>query len=950
MTETTASSSSAAPSAVPSAVRRIFLSSTFVDLQTHRAAVRDIIGRLGQFTLAMEQFGARDGDPQTVATDLVSGCDLYLGLVAWRYGSVPAGQGRSVTHLEYDEAGWFGIPRLLFLAAAETQGAADPTDLFPASARDPDYLAQLLAFRAQIEREQVVDYFTSPDDLAKKVATALHQYLQSHPSTPTLPPPHNLPPRVPGFIGREADLQAVAAGLKQGHVMAVVGMGGLGKTSLAAEVAHALAAEPDAFPGGVTWVRCDRRSGPDGAIWILDQLLAAWNASLPAEVTARVTSPEDGLELRERALRRRLGLASGESRLAPSLVLLDNVEPALHLGRLLDTLEPLGIVPLLTTRVEPSTPRVRLLRLDALDAPSGIRLFAERFTARGGTWGTARDEQATQQIVEALGGLPLAIELAAARAARTHLTLPTLTEEMRAPDALARLNDPVDLSAGVRYSLSKTLLALTPTERLRFGALGLPEGQDWPPLVIEGMFAGILVGQEDVPTPQADLEALVSYSLVSPVTSLGEDAPRFHLHPLVRDLAHEEFTQQATSVREAALAGLLAGAQSWVDEHRMDFATLGRDDDLIAGTLRAAAKERVEPQRLIATIKALDVYVANGNLTRREELVGLQLASARAIGDRKSELIALHRLAGTYALLAWHDKQYSAAREAVEVARAVGDPKELASALGAAAGAATETGRVDEARTLYDEGRRIGSALQAGPGMAGTFSNLADAAARLGDLQEAARLFAQALASARLGGVHPVTLTVLLANYGEVCSLLGDDGAAREHLEEAVVLLRGSQSLGEALAQHFLGEVLLKTGDVESAARLFQEALQTVEQRYTDLPDAEGGLLITHLRGNVAATEGEAARLRGDNTEARRRLEEALGLFEGAEVFSLHYTRAYEDFVRQRLAEAHKQPGASAAVETSAPHSETAVPPTPESIASSRSTGRGKRRWWPWGR
>jgi hypothetical protein len=444
--------------------------------------------------------------------------------------------------------------------------------------------------------------------------------------------PRDLPPRPLGFVGRRRDLSELDSWLRQGQAVAIVGLGGLGKSSLAAEALSVVASAPGAFPGGVTWVRCDQRSGLDGGIWILDQLLAAWNASLPAEVSARVTSPEDGLELRERALRRRLGLAEGQP--SASLVLLDNVEPGLLLGRLLDTLEPLGIVPLLTTRVEPSSQRVRLLRLDALDAQSGVRLFAERFTNRGGNWDATCDEHATQQIVEALGGLPLAIELAAARAARTHLTLPTLAEELRAPDALARLSDPVDPSAGVRYSLAKTLLALTPTERLRFAALGLPEGQDWPPPVIERMFAGILLGQEGVPTPQADLEALVSYSLVRLVTAQGEDAPRLHLHPLVRDLAREEFTEQAAPMREAALAGLLAGAQSWVEAHRMDFAAQARDDDLITGTLRAAAKQQVEPPRLIATVKALDVYVASANLARREELVGLQLASAR---DRGSE-------------------------------------------------------------------------------------------------------------------------------------------------------------------------------------------------------------------------------------------------------------------------------------------------------------------------
>src|SRR5215471_18275298 len=108
------------------AVLRIFLSSTSQDLAAHRQAVRDIIGRLGQFTLAMEHFGARAGDAQTVSTELVASCELYLGIVAWRYGYVPPGQIQSVTEAEYKEAVRLGIPRLLFLAAPATQAADGP--------------------------------------------------------------------------------------------------------------------------------------------------------------------------------------------------------------------------------------------------------------------------------------------------------------------------------------------------------------------------------------------------------------------------------------------------------------------------------------------------------------------------------------------------------------------------------------------------------------------------------------------------------------------------------------------------------------------------------------------------------------------------------------------------------------------------------------------------------
>ncbi len=367
-------------------------------------------------------------------------------------------------------------------------------------------------------------------------------------------------------------------------------------------------------------------------------------------------------------------------------------------------------------------------------------------------------------------------------------------------------------------------------------------------------------------------------------------------------LAREEFAQQAEPIGRAALAGLMAGVSTWVAEHRADFAVLARDEELIVGTLRAAAKAQVELPLLIATVRAFDAYLFSRAFPLREELVRVQLASARAIGDRKGELVALHRLASTFAFVGRSAERYVAAREAVGVARTLGDAKELASALGAATAAAADEGHSDEARQLYEEGRNIGRTLQTGPGMAGVFTNLADAAAKLGILQEAASLFDRALESARLGGVHSVTMIVLLANYAEVCSLLGDYAAAQRYLEEAAELVHASQSEYTGALLETQGEVALKMGNVETAARLFQQALQLLErQPYVD--DTEGALVIAHVRGNLAATEGEAARLKGDTEEARRHFEEALAIFEGTEKPAMHYTKAYyEDFVRERLA------------------------------------------------
>src|SRR5215813_5624290 len=91
--------------------RSVFLSSTSRDLVPHRQLVIDTLLRMHFFPVAMEQFGAQgSGDATSVSTDQVAQADIYLGLFAWRYGYVPPGETRSVTHLEYLEARKLGLP------------------------------------------------------------------------------------------------------------------------------------------------------------------------------------------------------------------------------------------------------------------------------------------------------------------------------------------------------------------------------------------------------------------------------------------------------------------------------------------------------------------------------------------------------------------------------------------------------------------------------------------------------------------------------------------------------------------------------------------------------------------------------------------------------------------------------------------------------------------------
>src|SRR4051812_34110311 len=85
-------------------VAAIYVSSTYLDLKAHRAAVRDSLRRLGHVDIAMEYYVAESKRPIAKCLNDVMSCDLYIGIFAWRYGYVPAGSQRSITEKEFREA------------------------------------------------------------------------------------------------------------------------------------------------------------------------------------------------------------------------------------------------------------------------------------------------------------------------------------------------------------------------------------------------------------------------------------------------------------------------------------------------------------------------------------------------------------------------------------------------------------------------------------------------------------------------------------------------------------------------------------------------------------------------------------------------------------------------------------------------------------------------------
>ena len=146
-------------------VARFYISSTFDDLKEVRAEVRLTIERMGQDNVAMEYYTAEDARPLEKCLHDVESCDVYVLLLAFRYGYVPEGYDKSITHLEYLHAVDVGKPCLVFLL---DDGAAWPMNRVDASAKN------VREFRDEVRRDRLTASFTSDKDIGARVSEAIY--------------------------------------------------------------------------------------------------------------------------------------------------------------------------------------------------------------------------------------------------------------------------------------------------------------------------------------------------------------------------------------------------------------------------------------------------------------------------------------------------------------------------------------------------------------------------------------------------------------------------------------------------------------------------------------------------------------------------------------------------------------------------------------------------------
>ncbi|WP_367134889.1 BTAD domain-containing putative transcriptional regulator [Saccharothrix sp. HUAS TT1] len=337
-----------------------------------------------------------------------------------------------------------------------------------------------------------------------------------------------LPPDTADFIGRD-DLYAEASALLTADpsrtavpVLAITGAPGTGKSTLTIRVAHALRGS---FPDGQLFVRLDGAgNAPRDPAEVLAELLTAVGVS-PSAVP-------DRLEARAAAFRSRVADRA-------VLLVLDDAAGVDQVRHLLPGTASSAV--LISSRHQlGGLPGVRSLRVPPLAATSGLDLLTRMLGADR----VAAEPAAAAAIVEACGGLPLALRIVGARLA-SRRSLPLAKPAARLADERRRLDELATSDMEVRASLEPSYEALPADAALAFRRLGLLGASDVAAWVVRA-----LTGLDD---PEDAVEQLIGANLLEEVGRDATGEPRYRLHDILAVYAAELARAEGRERNDAAL-------------------------------------------------------------------------------------------------------------------------------------------------------------------------------------------------------------------------------------------------------------------------------------------------------------------------------------------------------------------------------------------------------------
>jgi len=634
--------------------------------------------------------------------------------------------------------------------------------------------------------------------------------------------PHNLPAQATPLVGRERELRAVRDLVLRGgtRLVTLIGPGGIGKTRIALQVAADVI---DAFRDGVFFVNLTSVRDPDRlAAAILDAVGVVPETGESAEEALRGWLAERELLLVLDNFEQIVDAAPriGEIlRAAPRLTVLVTSQAALRIHG--DHEYPVGSLEIPSEADD----------LDVLASNEAVALFVVRAQAKRPDFqldaGNARTLVA---IVRQLDGLPLAIELAAARV------------QVFTPEAiLRRLERRFDLLTSGGRDVPDRHRTLRGAIAWSYELLDVDEKSLFRrQAVFDGGFA--LDSAEEIcsppeePLPVLDgLSSLIDKSLLQQrPTSMGE--PRFERLRTVLAFAVECLEESGEADR-------------WRRRHAEHFAALAEQFDEVVPA-RRDARSRLDRLALeVANIRAAIRWA----LDHGEVELAVRLSVA---------IPALWFRSGTLSL----DDGRSWLERALEQGEALPDP--------ARARALNLRGRLQqiggdnspEVAASFEESLALYQSLGDSKGVARALMNLGNLKRRLGELDEAEAMFREALGIYQeLGGTFGHGGALL--NLGDLYAARGDRDSARSYFERArEVSRREGSPVTYAFSLQYLGTIAVEEGDLDRAEALFEES----QREFEELGSRPGGVWSLYYLAIVARERGEWGRARELFVEALR--------------------------------------------------------------------------------
>jgi predicted ATPase/serine/threonine protein kinase len=666
--------------------------------------------------------------------------------------------------------------------------------------------------------------------------------------------PINLPVQRTGFVGREKEVAAAKELLLRPDVrlVTVTGPGGIGKTRLALQVASGLV---ERFPGGAHFVPLFPVSDPGLIASVILQTLGI-----------REAGGQSPLEILKKNLQ--------DSLRPPMLLVLDNFE---HLVKAAPTVaELLALGPnlkiLVTSRAalhvygEHEFPVPPLGLPDSRSTPSmevlsrcpAVALFVQRAVAAKPDFELNQgNAAAVTEICARLDGLPLAIELAAARV------------KVLSPSSMrTRLASRLQLLTGGARDLPQRQQTLRAAMDWSYDLLSAPEQKLFRRLSV---FVGCnLEGVEAVCDAKGDLDldlldgmaSMVDKSLVQQVEQTKCES-RFVMLETIREYALEKLQasgEEALTKRAHAAYCLVLAEEEATEKSGAEgtewLERFGFEHDNFRAGLEWLTESGDAEWGLRLGAALFRFWEAREYLAEGRDSLGKLLRLASAAAPTKARERALFA-AG---VLAVGQGDYAPAdaliRESLDIARQLRDRQGAAVSLNALAVIARDRGDVAVARSLLEESMVLWRELGDQKAVARSLSNLANIVKLQGDNARARVLYAECLSIFRELGDR--TGVAWSTNYqGDVARDQGDSAAARTLYEQGLVIFRElDDRWGIAGTLADLGSLAREQGDYPRAHSMYRESIKL----FQELDHKRGIARLLECFACAAAVQLEAKR------------------------------------------------------------------------------------------